>query len=58
MIVSVRHWVPNTARILDVFLTGAKREAAATKTQPKPGFFESWQKMWEYQTSLVVRDDD
>jgi hypothetical protein len=58
MIVSVRQWVPSTARFLNGFLTERNQDLVVKEPQPSVGFFESWQKMWEHQTALVVRKDD
>ena len=58
MIVSVRQWVPQKARLLVGFRTESSRGANAQEPKPSVGFFESWQKMWEHQTDLVVRNND
>ncbi len=58
MIVSVRQWMPIKARLLVGFREESNRRAAAKDSKPSEGLFESWQKMWEHQTDLVVRNDD
>jgi hypothetical protein len=58
MIVSVRQWVPLKARLLVGFLEESNRVTAAKVSKTSVGFLESWQKMWEHQTDLVVRNDD